>query len=142
MENTLTVIIPAYNEEESIKLFFPEVIEFCKKNSFKLIVTNDGSKDKSKQVLDDLAKSENFIKIINHKVNKGYGGSIKSGILAADTKYIVTIDADGQHNPESILEIFSKFIEADADMIIGCRHEDKISNYYRHIGKTIIRKFF
>ncbi|MFA6923452.1 MAG: glycosyltransferase family 2 protein [Bacteroidales bacterium] len=141
MENTLTIIMPAYNEEESLKSFIPEVIDNCKKNSYKLIIVNDGSKDNTKEILKGFSDKEDFIKIINHKVNKGYGGAIKSGILNATTDYVVTIDADGQHNPSDIPNLFSKLKESDADMIVGSRIEEKINNYYRHVGKSIIRKF-
>jgi glycosyltransferase involved in cell wall biosynthesis len=139
MENMLTVIIPAYNEELSIKSFLPEVIGFCKQNNFELIIVDDGSKDKTLELLKELSNSVDFVKIIHHKVNKGYGGAIKSGIKSATTKYLVTIDADGQHYLEDILTLIDKMKESDADMVIGSRKGQKIKNYYRYIGKSIIR---
>jgi glycosyltransferase involved in cell wall biosynthesis len=141
MENKLTIIIPAYNEEESLKTFFPEVIDFAGKNNFSVILINDGSADGTRSMAESIAAGNTNVKIINHKVNKGYGAAIKSGISMAETPFIVTIDGDGQHYLEDILKLLFKLNESDADMIIGSRKGRKIKNYYRHIGKSIIRNF-
>ncbi|HPS46656.1 MAG TPA: glycosyltransferase family 2 protein, partial [Bacteroidales bacterium] len=93
MENSLTVIIPAFNEEKSLKLFLPEVIQYCKENDFKLIIVNDGSTDQSKEIINSYAYKEDDFVLIHHKVNKGYGGAIKSAIEKTTTKYLITIDA-------------------------------------------------
>lgn len=136
----LSIIIPAYNEEESLKTFLPELIQFCKKENYHLIITNDGSKDNTLEVLKQYQSEECFT-ICNHKVNKGYGGAIKSGVMAAQTKYIITIDADGQHYLDDVNELFQFVKETDADMIVGNRQAQKDANLYRGIGKSLIRGF-
>jgi len=141
MENMLTVIIPAYNEAQSLKTFFPEVVDFCRKNLFNLIAVDDGSGDNTFETLKDLSGHESFVKIIHHKLNKGYGGAIKTGVHETTTQYLVTIDADGQHCLEDIHRLIKKMKETDADMVIGSRKGQKIKNLHRHIGKTIIRNF-
>jgi len=141
MENLLTVIVPAYNEEQSITVFLPEVIAFCEQHNFKLIVVDDGSKDKTLVRVKELTGGKSYIEIIHHKINKGYGGAIKSGIKGATTQYLITIDADGQHCTEDMLKLLAKMKESDADMVIGSRKGQKIRNYYRFIGKSIIRNF-
>lgn len=141
MENLLTLIVPAYNEEQSILAFLPEVIVFCEQQHFNLIVVDDGSKDKTLAEIKELAGDKNFIEIIHHKVNRGYGSAIKSGIKNVTTPYLVTIDSDGQHCTEDILKLVEKMKESDADMVIGSRKGQKIRNYYRFIGKSIIRNF-
>jgi glycosyltransferase involved in cell wall biosynthesis len=140
MENTLTIIIPAYNEENSLRSFLPDVIDFCRLNKFKLIIVNDGSKDNTKNILDGFSDSEGLLKIIHHKVNKGYGGAIKSGIINAETKYVITIDADGQHLLEDVKLLYDEIIEKDAEMIVGSRRGQKVArSLYRKVGKSIIR---
>jgi len=141
MENLLTLIVPAYNEEQSILAFLPEVIVFCEQQHFNLIVVDDGSKDKTLAEIKELTGDKNFVEIIHHKVNRGYGSAIKSGIKSVTTPYLVTIDADGQHCTEDILKLVEKMKESDADMVIGSRKGQKIRNYYRFIGKSIIRNF-
>jgi len=140
MENSLTIVIPAYNEEESINKFLPDVISFCYNNNFKLIVVNDGSIDKTKEILKNYNDLHgNILKVINHKVNKGYGGALKSGIQAAETNYVIRIDADGRRLLEDILKLHKEIIEKDADMIVGSRKGQKNANFYRKFGKSIIR---
>ncbi|HSY77460.1 MAG TPA: glycosyltransferase family 2 protein, partial [Bacteroidia bacterium] len=134
---TLSVIIPAYNEESSLKQFLPEVISFCKQKNYKLIVVNDGSTDQTAAVLAGYA-SESFVKILHNKVNSGYGAAIKKGVHEADTDFVITIDADGQHYLDDIEKLFQKTIETDADMAVGNRGNS--SGYYRSLGKWLIRK--
>jgi len=139
MENDLTIVIPAYNEEESLKLCLPQLIEFCKTNKFYLAIVNDGSNDDTKNIISEMFKGHNFVKLLNHKVNRGYGGSIKTGIAACSTKYLITIDADGQHLLKDVEKLYKLIIEKDADMIVGSRKGQKETNRLRKLGKNIIR---
>jgi len=136
--STLTIIIPAYNEEESLRAFLPEVIAFCKDKGYRLIVTDDGSTDGTKQILDAVEPSE-FFTVIHHKVNRGYGGAIKSAVLAATTDHVITIDADGQHVLEDVERLHRLIISQDADMVVGNRDGNK-QNTYRRAGKSVIRR--
>lgn len=138
MGKLLTIIIPAYNEEKSLQNFFPSVIQFCNDKGFNLIVINDGSKDKTQNIIEKYLHNKN-LRLVNNKVNKGYGGAIKTGILEADTKYIITIDADGQHYLEDVENLYKEIIDSDADMIIGSRKGTKQKSYYRRTGKWLIR---
>ncbi|MGP8215126.1 MAG: glycosyltransferase family 2 protein [Bacteroidia bacterium] len=139
MNNTpsLTIIIPAYNEEKSLPLFLPQVLKFCNDKNHKLIIVNDGSKDQTAKVLEGFS-GESRLKVLHNKVNSGYGGAIKKGVRAADTDFVVTIDADGQHYPDDLEKLFQRAIETDADMVVGCRKN--ISGFYRGLGKWIIRR--
>jgi glycosyltransferase involved in cell wall biosynthesis len=133
---TLSVIIPAYNEEHSLKKYLPEVIVFCRQKNYKLIVVNDGSKDQTAKVLAEYT-NDGFVKVLHNKVNSGYGAAIKKGVRQADTDFVVTIDADGQHTLEDISTLFQKVIDTDADMVVGNRGNS--SGYYRSLGKWVIR---
>jgi glycosyltransferase involved in cell wall biosynthesis len=134
----LTVIIPAYNEAENFVIILPRLIDFCNQHNWKIIIVNDGSKDQSKKILAEYPATENF-KVIHHKLNKGYGAAIKTGIANCDTEYCITIDADGQHRFEDIEKLFAVMKSKDADMIVGSRKGIKSASYLRGIGKSIIR---
>lgn len=134
----LSVVMPAYNEGESLPDYLPSVIEFCQKHDFQCIVVNDGSKDNSFEVLSKFQDQANF-KFVNHKVNRGYGGAIKSGIRAAESEYVITIDADGQHYLEDVVILLNRMKETDADMIVGSRKGEKNASWYRGLGKALIR---
>lgn len=138
MDQKLTVIIPAYNEGKNIPKVIPGVISFCELMNYKLIVVNDGSKDDSQELL-SVYQSHTCFKLINHKINRGYGGAIKSGILNCETEYLITIDSDGQHVVENIPTLLDKLIEKDAEMVVGSRKGLKSESLLRDVGKRIIR---
>lgn len=135
----LSVIIPCYNEYENLPSFLPKILEFGSVNNFEIILINDGSTDGTKAILDSYLDKAKNLRIIHHKLNKGYGSAIKSGIEAVDSKYCITIDADGQHTFEDVLKLYNKIVESDADMIIGSRKGQKDSTFLRGTGKRLIR---
>jgi glycosyltransferase involved in cell wall biosynthesis len=139
-ENLLTVVVPVYNEGEILPSIVPTMIDFCNNRGWRIIFVNDGSRDNSRQILDGYCDLPN-VRVVHHKVNRGYGGALKTGISQAVTDYVVTIDGDGQHNLEDVEKVFEFAIEKDADMVVGKRDEKNSSGLYRSIGKTIIRTF-
>lgn len=136
MPRSLTIVLPAYNEEESLGVFLPELIRFCELHGFELIITNDGSTDDTAVVLSSFSSPR--MRVISHKLNRGYGAAIKSGIRAATTEFVVTLDADGQHDPEDILKLKAFMEESQADMVVGNRGGSG-SSVYRNFGKGLIR---
>jgi glycosyltransferase involved in cell wall biosynthesis len=139
-EPKLTVVIPVYNEGETLPAFAPALIEFCRLKGWGLIFVNDGSHDNTKQILDQLPSAPH-VSILHHKVNRGYGGALKTGIRRVTTPFLVTMDGDGQHNPEDAAVLFQFALENDADMVVGKRDHRSSSNVYRQMGKSLIRAF-
>jgi glycosyltransferase involved in cell wall biosynthesis len=136
----LSVIVPIYNEAASLPGLLAELYPYSCDRKWKLILVNDGSNDGTHLILKDYEKYPG-IKIIQHKVNRGYGGALKTGFLEADTRYVVTIDADGQHELDDIDELLRFTLEKDADLVVGGRGKGSFSGLYRNIGKWMIRKF-
>ena len=137
----LTIVIPAYNEEEVLPTFLQKLKAYLNKagnENVSAIIVNDGSKDKTKAILD----SEKHVKIrvIHHKLNRGYGGALKSGILASNAEYTITIDADGQHRFEDVDRLYNLIKQKKADMIVGSRRETSKQSKFRLLGKWIIRR--
>ena len=143
MENrtstSLTIVIPAYNEAEALPATIDSTLEFCKAHHWKLIVVNDGSSDNTKEILDRY-QDQPRLKVIHHKLNRGYGGALKTGLSAVDTDYAVSFDADGQHQLTDIERLFDLLLEKDADLVVGSRAASKHAHWYRELGKWIIRK--
>ena len=92
-------------------------------------------------MLDEAAASHDFLRVCHHKVNRGYGGALFSGLQMAETRFAVTLDADGQHRLEDVLNLLKKQEETNADLVVGCRGADTGggSGLYRAIGKKLIR---
>ena len=140
MSANLTIVIPCYNEEENIPVFFPKLREFVRQHGFQVIAVNDGSKDNTLQELQKFADNEHTVKIINHKCNKGYGGAIKTALRSVTTEFAITIDSDGQHRLEDVLKCYERMIQSNADMVVGARQNNE-SGTYRSLGKWVIRTF-
>lgn len=138
--NDLTIIVPAYNEEASLKVFLPRLLSFVALHQCQLIVVNDGSTDRTMEVLKANEGLPGF-RYFNHKLNRGYGGAIKTGIRNAETDLVITIDADGQHDLNDIEALHRMLIDRDADMVVGDRSGQKNASIYRGIGKSLIRLF-
>lgn len=136
----LTIVVPAYNEEESLRKLLPQWIGFCQENGLELIIVNDGSTDGTAELL-AAHEGAPCLTTCTHKVNRGYGGAIKSGLENTGTRYAITIDADGQHQLDDILALYQAIRRTGADMIIGKRSGSAGVGLYRRIGKRLIRWF-
>ena len=133
-----SIVIPAFNEEQALEKILPEVIAFCERLEWPLIVVDDGSTDRTGSIIK--SHSYGLLTHVTHKVNRGYGGALKSGIKAAKTEYVVTIDADGQHRLDDLLALLDELKRVDADMVIGSRQDAMHKGTWsRQIGKMLIR---
>jgi len=115
----LSIVLPMYNEEKTIKT----VLEQLPYNNYiEIIVVNDHSTDHSLEKIEEVQLKRD-IHVINHKINKGYGGAVISGITQAKGDIIVTMDTDGQHSPDDIFNLVRPIFEEEADYTIGSRYE-------------------
>lgn len=141
MNNYLTIVVPIYNEEQTLPSFIPQLLSFCEEKKISLILVNDGSTDGSKNLISAYSAYSN-VEELNHRENKGYGESVKTGIKSVKTEYLMTVDADGQHSLENI-EILISFFEnskEDLDLIIGERTNEYSINMIRTPGKWVLKK--
>lgn len=129
----IVAIIPAYNEEKALA----DVIARTSQYVDKVIIVNDGSVDKTAEVA-----IESGAELIDHAVNLGKGEALKSGFKAiGDDSIIVTIDGDGQHNPDEIPILLKPILEDGADLVNGSRylygHEEN-TPAYRRVGQRVL----
>ena len=113
----ISVVIPVYNEEKSIKNVIDRIPNHQR---YEIILVDDGSTDKSFEKVKVI--KNRYIKVVKHKSNKGYGAAILTGIKSATGDIIVTMDSDGQHCPEEIQKLIKPIINKQADMVIGSRY--------------------
>ena len=122
----LSIIVPAYNEELRIKEFADSLINFSAKHlkkvlkNYEIIFVNDGSKDSTLDILQDLKKAhKDKIKIISYEKNQGKGYAVKKGVLNSKGEKIIFIDADGSISPKEIPKMLEKLNHYD--IVIGNR---------------------
>ena len=108
-------VIPVFNHEEMVT----KVIEAALRHGFPIFVVNDGSTDTTPLKLADL----NRITVLNHESNQGKGAALKTGFLEAAkvADWAITIDADGQHNPEDTVKLTSALNKGRKGIVIGIR---------------------
>ena len=117
----VSVIIPAYNEAQAIGDTLRELSEKLSICGFEyeVLVINDGSSDDTESIV---RKMENeHIRCISHRVNRGYGSAIVTGVKNARGGLIIWYDADGQHRPEDLIRVVNKMKEENLDYCIGSK---------------------
>lgn len=141
--NNFSIIIPVYNESNNIEKLFNE-IRFSLKNfdTYQIVFIDDGSTDGSQDILKDL-ENKKLIKLIKNKKNIGQSYSIYEGIKNAKYETIITLDGDGQNNPNDIPKLIKMYNETNNKLIGGIRIKRK-DNYIKKISSIIannIRSF-
>lgn len=129
-------VIPAYNEGEYIGM----VVGLTKKYVDEIIVVDDGSVDKTAVIA-----YENGAIVLRHAVNLGLGSALKTGcdgayLLGADI--IITLDGDGQHDPEDIPVLLDKLLKEDLDIVFGERNFNGDMPFVKKIGNKFFSIFF
>lgn len=120
-----SIVIPAYNEENGIKLITERLLGIKKEllNLFKecddveIIIVDDGSSDKTAQIVE----SYHSVKLIKHLTNKGYGAALKTGFAAARGDYLAFLDADATYPPEALVDMLRELVHGNADMVVASR---------------------
>jgi hypothetical protein len=123
---TLSVVIPAYNEENGIAEIVGRVLAVEKDlhavgvDKLELLVVDDGSKDKTAEITQDISNKFNSVRLIQHPVNKGYGAALKTGFSSAIGELIGFLDADGTYPPEYFPALCKAALNG-GDLVVGSR---------------------
>lgn len=133
--NELTVFFPAYNEEKNIKSTVTKAAKILPDvaKKWEIIVVNDGSKDKTGEIVEGLIKKNKNIRMITHTPNQGYGAALKSGFYNASYEWIAFTDSDGQFDFSEIENFIEKQRQTQADLVIGYYLKRQVP-FYRILG--------
>jgi glycosyltransferase involved in cell wall biosynthesis len=119
--HTLSIVLPAFNEEDNIKESVARATEVAERlcADHEVIVVDDGSRDHTADVVRELAAGDRRVRLVPHGVNRGYGEALRSGFLAARKELVFFTDADNQFDLDE-LEAFLPWIDR-VDVVAGYR---------------------
>jgi len=140
----LSVIIPCYNEEEVIEETYKRLVKIMKDNKiedFELIFVNDGSKDKTFDILCGIAANDKKVKVISFSRNFGHQPAVAAGINNCNGEYAVIIDADLQDPPELIPQMLKLCISENANVVYGVRKERKGETFFKKLSAKLFYRF-
>lgn len=139
----ISIVVPCYNEEESLPLFYKAVDKITdkmkKKATFEFVFVNDGSRDKTLEILRDLAKKDHRVRYISFSRNFGKEAGMFAGLENATGDYVTTMDADLQDPPELLEEMFDTLESGEYDC---CATKSTSRNGYSFFRKLFTGWFY
>ncbi len=144
MNYQLTIIVPVYNEQDNLLRVEKELLNYTKiaKKPTKILFINDGSKDKSQELIEEICKRNEAFSFVSFKENRGLSAAIKAGFDNVDTELVGYIDADLQTAPEDFNLLLDEI--DDYDLVTGVRADRKdsfVKNMSSKIANGIRRSF-
>ena len=135
----ISVVIPLYNEEESLPELFAWIQRVMTQNSFsyEVIFVNDGSTDRSWQVIEELAAQNDTVRGIKFRRNHGKSPALYCGFAKAQGDVVITMDADLQDSPDEIPELYRMITQDGYDLVSGYKKKR-----YDPLSKTLPTKLF
>ncbi|MCX7821024.1 MAG: glycosyltransferase family 2 protein [Brevinematales bacterium] len=140
----ISVIIPCYNEEEVINATYErlkKVFSNSKLNNYEFIFINDGSKDKTLELLTQISQKDKNAKVISFSRNFGHQCAVSAGINECNGDVAIIIDADLQDPPELIPEIITLYEKEKANVIYCVRKERKGETFFKKFTAEMFYKF-
>jgi len=133
----ISIIVPCYNEEKALPLFYEEitrVAEMMEEVTFEFLFINDGSKDKTNELLKELNKKDKRVKYISFSRNFGKEAAMYAGLKNSTGDYVAVMDADLQHPPTMLIDMYKGIKEEGYDSVATRRTSRK--------GEPLIKSFF
>ena len=145
----LSFFFPAHNEEANLEALVDEALQTLPAlaDSFEIIAVDDGSRDRTPAIADELAaKHDGLVRVVHHPVNLGYGAALRSGFQAARFNLVAFIDGDRQFKVADVGRLTERMAAADApDVVLGYRlkrADPPIRRWYARIYRLSNRIFF
>ncbi|MES2587739.1 MAG: glycosyltransferase family 2 protein [Bacteroidota bacterium] len=138
-QTQISIVVPLYNEVESLKELHRWIHEVLTTNnlSYEVIFVDDGSKDGSWEVVEELKANDSHVRGIKFQRNYGKSAALQKGFEAAQGKVVVTMDADLQDSPDELPELYRMIVEDDFDVVSGWKKKR-----FDPITKTIPTKLY
>ena len=138
----LNIIIPVYNEKNTIEIVVDKVLQY-KELSSKMIIVDDGSTDGTQDILNNLKiKHPDRIKILNHEKNLGKGAAIRTAIKNLDSDIVLIQDADLEYDPSDYSKLIKPILNNKADVVYGSRflggQQVRVHLFWNYLANKIL----
>jgi glycosyltransferase involved in cell wall biosynthesis len=141
----LSIFFPAYNDSGTIASLVITALRTARNLTpdHEVIVVNDGSKDNTAEILDELARTYPEVRVVHHEKNRGYGGALRTGFASATRELVFYTDGDAQYDPAEMEVLWRRFGD-DVDLVNGYKisrsdpiHRIVIGRIYHHTVKLL-----
>lgn len=147
MKYSFSIVIPVYNESKNVETLSAEIIQAIPltQYQYEIIFVNDGSSDDTTHYLEKLSQQYSHIQVVSHRKNYGQSAGLVSGVKTAIYPWIITLDGDGQNDPNDILSLFNKLEHTHTHkpcVVFGNRrkrNDNWIRKYSSRIGNNVRR---
>ncbi|MBZ0253587.1 MAG: glycosyltransferase family 2 protein [Candidatus Methylomirabilis sp.] len=131
----LSVIVPCFNEEGNLDILVGRLRACFQEHGIdgEIVLVNDGSRDRTGEVVDELARRFQNVVPVHHAVNKGIVEGWRSGLKNASAPWVCTIDADLQYLPEDCARLYAEMQRTGADLVQGWRRWHTSINWQRYL---------
>lgn len=142
MQTKYSIVVPVFNEEKTIPLFYERIIPVMEKTqeSYEIIFVNDGSKDNTYKVLNDIASKDKKIKVIDFSRNFGQQAALLCGFKESKGEAVIDIDVDLQDRPEAILDMIEKWKEG-YEVVHARRTVREGETFFKKFTSSLYTKF-
>ena len=140
----ISIIVPCYNEEESLPIFYCEITKVLKKEEYELLLVNDGSSDNTLSIMKDMAKKDKHVLYLSFSRNFGKESAMYAGLCNAKGDYVAIMDADMQDPPALLPQMIKILDKEDYDSVATRRvtrtGESKVRSWFARQFYKIINK--
>ena len=140
----LSIVVPCFNEEESVEIFLKEIQETLKEHDYEILYINDGSSDNTLKKIKELADSNSNVKYISFSRNFGKESAIYAGLKNASGDLICVMDVDLQHPPSLLPEMIESVSSEDYDVVaarrVSRKGEPKIKSFFSHLFYKVFNR--
>jgi len=144
----ISVVIPAFNEEENIRIVVEKTLQTLRQqyreDLYEIIVVNDGSHDRTGQICEELQQQHQSVRVFHHPKNQGIGAAQTTGFINAKGGFVSTIPGDGQVTVDQVIKLYTEI--GDAGIIVSSRRNDEqysekqARSFYREFLTSVLRQ--